>query len=241
MKTRLATILLEATGIGTALFIAQSAHCQTLVYANDTTYQNATFNFNNGAGFGEAGNEVVLAGGSAGDTSTFSYYITQAAVQFALTGTGTPTGSEQVELNFYENNGPIVYSYYNTPSSLIWSSGFSTLSSLGLSTFTDGSSLTYTPNVLVPADFTWTLVFQNLSPSESAGLALYSPATVGANFGDAWENVGTANTPVWDLVSAGSGDPALTFGATLSVPEPSTIALGVMGGCAILARLRRKS
>ncbi len=114
------------------------------------------------------------------------------------------------------------------------------MSAIGLSAFTQGQTLTYDPDVSVPDDFTWTMVFEDVPIGESAGMGLFSEPTgpsVGGNYGDAWINTGSG----WQLYVASPGNPSLQFGAILeAVPEPGVIALVVMGACAFLAR-RRKS
>ncbi len=222
-KKRGSPLLLQALAVGIVALLVQNAQSQGIVYNNSTTF-NGNFNFAAGT---QAGNEVVLAGSATSDT------ITQFQVQFDLTGAGAPNGGDGVEVQFYANTGATVNGYAS-PGTLLYSSGFSSLTS-----FTSGSTLTYSiPNVVVPKDFTWTLVFEGVPAGEAAGLGLFGPATVGGNYHDAWVNNGSA----WVLdVATGTGTPALEFGATLTaVPEPSTIALGVIGACAFLAR-RRKS
>ncbi|HZM06638.1 MAG TPA: PEP-CTERM sorting domain-containing protein [Candidatus Saccharimonadales bacterium] len=232
MNKRRASFLLKVLAVGVVASLAQNAQSQTIVYNNSTTFQD-NFTLNNF----QAGNEVVLAGTATSD------YLTQFKVQFDLINSGasplagTPTGTEGMEINFYQNNGAAV-SGYNSPGTQLYTTGFFTMSSVGLSAFTEGQTITISPNVVVPQDFTWTVAFQNVPASESAGLSLYHQATgptVGANFNDAWYNNGTA----WTLQVANAGSPPLQFGATASVPEPSTIALGVMGAGALLARRRK--
>ncbi len=91
---------LHALAVGVAALLAQNAQSQSVVYNNTSGY-NGNLTFNNA----EAGNEVVLAGSAA------SYYVTQFQVQFDLVNSGdsplsgTPTGNEEVEVNFYKNDG----------------------------------------------------------------------------------------------------------------------------------------
>jgi len=225
MKMIKAASLVARAGAMTMLAImAGTAKSQgNLVYANSTTFQGANFYYGNGS----AGNEVMLAG--TGPSSL----ITSFTLQFALVGNGAanPSGNEAVALRFYQNDGSLV-SGIPSPNTALYDSGFVTLNQVGLQTFTLGSTLTYDSSMLgggvvVPNDFTWAVTFANISPDELAGLALFSPATVGNNFGDAWVNTGSG----WQLQSAGSGNPPMEFGVQISgnsVPEPGSLCLALM-------------
>jgi hypothetical protein len=240
MKTQGKVLLLHGLAAGAMVLLAQNAQSQTTVYNNTSGY-NGNFNYNNAnpADSAEAGNEVVLAG------SALSDYISSFVVQFDLISSGAnplagaPTGNEEVEIDFYDNDGNLV-SGAKSPGTPIWSSGFSTMSQIGLTYFTEGSTLSYNPGVTVPQDFTWTMTFKDVPVGESAGLGLFSESggpSVGGNFEDAWVNTGSG----WQLDVAATGSPSLQFGAmVVAVPEPGTIVLGLMGACAFLAR-RRKS
>jgi hypothetical protein len=125
---------------------------------------------------------------------------------------------------------------------LIYDSGPVLLSSItGFGGFTTGMELDDTDlNITgVPQDFTWTLTFGNLGPNETAGLALYGPPAVGSNSGDSWINTSPGG---WTLETT-TGSTPLEYGAELyvtAVPEPNTIALGIMGACALFAARRKK-
>jgi len=219
MKMRKPTTLLvvPALIVGMFAFVSGTAFGQSVLYQDNTGNQNANFNYGNGS----AGNEVILAGSAAADL------VTSISFQFDLEGNGTtaPSGTEALELTLYKNDGALV-SGYASPGTVLYSSGFISLSSLGLSTFTSGSVLTFSASdlsggVIVPQDFTWIVTFENIPANELAGLSQYSPLTQGKNYGDAWVNTGSG----WTLDVAQSGAPPLTFGATISgtaVPEPST-------------------
>jgi hypothetical protein len=241
MKNRITSFFLQGLAAGVAAFLAQNAQSQ-VVYNN--TGQNGgtssgvgSYNYGNG----EVGNEIVLGTGS----GTFD--VGAFTLQFFLTGT-TFSGTPSVELNFYSE--PANNTAGTAPGALLYSSGFSTLTAF---TPASGQTLTYNPDVTVPADFTWTLVFSGVPAGDSAGLSIFNSSTkngsgipipaVGGNYNDAWVNSGTASSPTWTLVQStpNANSPGLQFGALVTaVPEPSTIALGVIGACSFLAR-RRKS
>jgi hypothetical protein len=223
------SLSLHALAVGAVVLLAQSAHSQQVLYNNTSTYQNANFDPASGVTFG---NEVVLSPTAPSDI------ISQFEFQFNLTGTAPFTGSEDIDVTFYANNSATLVNGSPAPGTVLWTSGNSTLASQELTAYTTGNTLTYSvPNVVVPRDFTWAVTFSNLQTGDSAGLGLYNPVTVGFNYDDAW----VETSGVWALDKASSGAPYL-FGAEITgtVPEPSTIALAVMGACGFLAR-RRKS
>lgn len=251
MKNRITFLFLQGLAAGVVAILAQTAQGQ-IVYNNTgqdggTSSQVGNYSFGNN-GNQQVGNEIVLG------TGVGVYDITSFAVQFFLSGT-TLSGNEQVTLSFYYNQGNGSVSGYNAPSkTAFWTSGATTLSSF---TSASGGVLVYTPDVTVTdPDFTWTLTFSGINDGvtgETAGLSIFNskntvggvpvPST-GANYNDAWVN----NGGTWSLVqtSPNPDNPGLQFGAIaqtgtpVTVPEPSTIALGVLGACGFLAR-RRKS
>jgi hypothetical protein len=231
MKNRFTPVFVSAFTVGVVTLVGQSAQAQTDLYDNTSTaYSGANFNFDSGGGGTvSAGNEVVLTGGSGG-----VYTVSQFAVQIDFTGTGTPQGS--VDVQFLQNNGP-AFNGYATPNTILWDAGATSLTSF---TTGGGEVLTYSvPNISVPQDFTYVVSFTGLSSTEVAGLSIYGAPTIGVDHNDAWVNT----TGSWTLEEAGTGQPSPQFGAQIKgtvVPEPSTIALGVMGACGFLARLRKK-
>ena len=188
----------------------------------------------------QVGNEIVLGNGVS------SYDITSFAFQFFLTGT-TFSGTPTVTLNFYLNNSPNTFNGNPDPGTKVYSSTYTATAFTAAS----GATLTFNPNVTVPADFTWTVTFSGVPSGDSAGLSIFNSSTVngsgvpipsvGGNYNDAWVNSGSG----WSLIqsSPNPNSPGLQFGAiaqSSSVPEPSTIVLGVLGACGFIAR-RRKS
>lgn len=229
MKNRFTPFFIHVLGVGAVALLCQNAQSQYLVYDNTGAYSGFNFNYDQGSSSAqEAGNEIVLAGSAAFDS------INQFQVQIDFTGTGTVTPGASVDLSFYQNNGPL-YNGYSGPGTLLWDAGATALTSF---TTGGGETLTYTvPNAVVPRDFTYIVTFNGLVSGETAGLSLYTGGTtgIGDNYKDAWVNTGSG----FVLQTATGTEQALEFGATASVPEPSTIALGVMGACAFLARRRK--
>lgn len=251
MKNRITFFFLQGLAVSAVAFLGQDAKAQTTLYDNSTTTQAGNYSYSLNGGFGEVGNEIVLAGGPDDYISSFGF-------QFFFTGSGTPSGSPSVTLNFYENNGGPVSGFPNTQfpaASPVFSQSFALTAFTG-STPGIGSgqaTLTFNPDVIVDQDFTWTVSFSGVASGESAGLSIFNgtknssgvpiPAT-GYNYNDAWVNSAAQGAaPSWSLVQANTGDPGLQFAAVASgtpVPEPTTIALGIIGAGSFLAR-RRKS
>lgn len=229
MKNRFTPFFAQALAVGAVAVLSQSAQSQTTLYDNTSTYSGDAFNYSTVGGTVSAGNEVVLNG-------TFpSYAISTFQVQYDFTGSGTAAAI--VDASFYANTGTAFNGYPGPAATSLWDAGNFTLTSF---TTGAGNTLTYTvPGTVVPKDFTWVVTFSGLAAGQSAGLSLYGPAATGQNYHDAWINSGTG----WSLVQASGSNPALEFGAKLTgtgVPEPSTIAMGVMGACAFLVRRFKK-
>jgi len=228
MKNRFTPLFAQALAVGAVAVLTQSAQSQTTLYDNTATYSGANFNYGVAGSTVSAGNEVVLNG-----TAT-SYAISQFQVQYDFTGSGT--AAAVVDASFYANTGAPFNGYATPAASTLWDAGNFTLSAF---TTGAGNTLTYTvPNTVVPKDFTWVVTFSGLAAGQAAGLSLYGPAATGQNYHDAWINSGTG----WSLVQASGSNPAMEFGAKITgtaVPEPSIIAMGVMGACGFLARRRK--
>jgi len=241
MNNRTMRFSLGAFAVCAIALLAQNGQSQT-VYNNSTTFT-GDFNYGNN----QAGNEVILSGSTAGDEIT-SFAFQYDFLNSALSTTGSPGGTETATLTFYNNWGPTgatKVSGYTVPQAppLFTSSAVN----IG-GAFTTGSTATFSiangglpaNGVDVPQIFTWTVTFANVGASENAGLALFGPATVGQNYGDAWYGA-PGTSPTWALDVASAGNPALTFGATVSaVPEPSSLGLFAMGGFGLLASGWRK-
>jgi hypothetical protein len=199
MNERTAHVFLRALAAGAIALLAQNAQSQTL-YSDTNTTQNGNFNYFNA----EAGNQVVLAGTSPSDV------ITNFEFQFDFIGTTGASGNETADLRIYANNGPLV-SGYPSPGTVLFDSGPFNIGELG---YIAGVTATFNQaqlggGVLVPQNFTWTVTFAGLTAGENAGLALYSPATIGTNFNDAWVNAGSG----WQLDVAEMSYPPLDFAA----------------------------
>jgi hypothetical protein len=145
------------------------------------------------------------------------------------------------------NNGSPVNGYASPGATPFYDSGPVSLASIGLSptarrtlVFTAGTDFPSAGLLIPTSDMTWTIQFAGMGLTDSVGVDLYYPATVGQTYGDYWAYNGTS----WSL-ETNSLVPLSSFGAsmTATVPEPSTLSLSLLGGIGVLAlarRLRRK-
>ena len=217
-----------ATCVAVALAIAsthQTAFALDLVYSNATTDLGVNFNPGNNS---EVGNEVVLAG-----TSRLVTFF-----RFQYFDTGGLINDDTADIRFYENNGPMV-SGADSPGTLLYDSGAFAIPSTPRQTMIlDQSDLD--GGILVPTDFTWTVTF---SGSDTNGLSLYAPPTVGSNFADEWVNTGSG----WVLETAIDPTDPLEFAAVIgaTAPDSSSLPVSALGvliclGGATIAKIKNR-
>ena len=210
---------------------------QTVIFNNTTNDLLARFN----PGTTQVGNEILLAPGTPRFLTDFSF-------EFWGTNTASPgnvsfAGPVTAEVRFYVNNGPLSSGVPSPGTTPFYDSGPISLASIG-ATPTARNTLVFTAGpdfpsegLLVPSsDITWTVQFAGMGATDSVGVDLYYPATVGQTYGDYWSYNGTS----W-LLETNSVVPLSSFGAYMAatVPEPSSVALSLVGGLGILALARR--
>ncbi len=219
--------------VGVTFFGASAS--ASIVYDNSTQYLGSFTDQNNF----EAGDEIQLAGTDRTMTSfSFEYSL--------YSDSGAVSGNETAELFIRARDGN---PNGLTPGTILYDSGVISLAgrqnAAGFGTITaDNTSVLLPPS----GDVVWTVKFSGIENTpdpahagqfvgEHAGLLYYGPVTVGSSFDDYWINRGSG----FELVSVdGITD---NFGAQLTaVPEPSTIALILIGASALgVARFRRQS
>jgi hypothetical protein len=215
---------------------------QTVIFNNTTNDLVTRFN----PGTTQVGNEILLAPGTPRFLTDFSF-------EFWGTNTASPgnasfAGPVTAEVRFYLNNGPLSSGVPSPGTTPFYDSGPLSLAGIGAAptarntlVFTAGADFP-TPGLLLPSsDITWTVQFAGMGATDSVGVDLYYPGTVGQTYGDYWAYNGTS----W-LLETNSLAPQSSFGAYMeaTVPEPSTLSLSLLGGAGILAlarRLRRKA
>lgn len=157
------------------------------------------------------GNQITLAG------------TDRTVVEFDLVlSSSLPTSLSCLTLAFYAPDPDTGY-----PGDHLWADTANNVSVNGITTVTFN-----VPNVVVPDTFVWVAG----ADSASAGLATYSPPTVGASGNYYWDydHIGD-----WWYALHFENNPVANFGAkVLAVPEPTSLGLLALGG--LLAVCRRK-
>ena len=225
-----ACLTISALAFGFVLPLA----AQTTIYNNSVNDLAIRFN----PGTSEIGNEIVLGG--------TDRYLQQFSFEWwgLSSNPNSFAGQVQARVEFYLNNGPLFNGYATPGPTAFYDSGwFSVPSPSPRSTFvfsTAGGDFS-SGGLLLPvvSNMTWTVQFQGMGLGDSVGVDMYGPPTVGQNFGDFWQRVGTS----WILTTNSLTPPYAGFAAdmtaTATVPEPSVIALSVLGGLGLLTAVRR--
>jgi hypothetical protein len=199
----------------------------SIVYDNTTTSLNnravySVVSSSAGAPFGnsEFGDQVFLTGSDRRVSDfQFDYFVSANA-----------SGNETGELRFYQNNGG---TSGTTPGTLIYTSGEFSLDK-GFQTV-----VAQALSVTVPNTFTWTVVFRGVESTENVGLRLFNPPTTGASLDDYWFK--NADSTWSTLLIDGGVTPANFAARITAVPEPSTIALALLGAIGLLGFKRSRN
>ena len=207
----------------------------------------------------EYGNQVFFAGGHSIVSITsfsFEYY----AIGGGAGGTSF-SGSPTVDVRWYLNDGPLTVNGYQSPSTLVFNTGPIPLTptsvapsgtpsatgapwSLTISGSDFGSSGSHTVNLAnsVGGGLTWTVQFAGLGTGDNLGVVLAgAPTVAGSSIGnDYWLNSSgswSLRTDLSDPIPS-SDNIAQTWIGT-AVPEPSTLALSLVGGFGLLMAVLR--
>jgi hypothetical protein len=231
MKKAFKSIYLITGGLWLALVIPASAATQTIFNnsVNDLLYR-----FNPGTN--QVGDQIVVGGSPAFRNLTmfsFEYWGTNTANPLVF------SGNVKARVRFYENDGP-QFNGYDTPGTKFYDSDWFSIVPTNRSTLVFSGGSDFGGGVLpLPADeFTWTVQFSGMDLTDSVGLDIYSPPTVGQDYPDYWAYTGGN----WLLLTNNDGIP-MNFAAKMdAVPEPSAAVLSLMGGLGLLlaaGKLRR--
>ena len=192
----------------------------------------------------EVGDQIILAPGTPRNLGYFDF-------EYWGWNTSTPgsfAGDVQARVRFYHNNGD-PFNGYATPSTMFYDSGWFGGSTNGAFLVPTGPTPGYPANDLFHGGCRFcqrralASLMSSLGPSSSGGwdltdtvgVDLYSPPTVGQNYPDYWEN--TDGLGGWTLLT---NTVPMDFGARFyAVPEPSSLALSLIGGLGILTLARR--
>lgn len=193
----------------------------------------------------------IISGNIVGDEINFapgtSRILTNFSFQYWALHNGTAPGNftpdMSVRVRFYLNDGPIGISGYRTPSL----TPFYESTEFFFNAATDRSTLNYTlgtdfgvsglfiPTTAVFTNITWAVQFGGGTSGDTAGLDVFGPPSVGSSFNDYWQFSGGT----WNLLT---NTIPMNFAAQFqagTVPEPSTVVLGVLGGLGFLVFGRR--
>jgi hypothetical protein len=228
----------NALWVAGALFIGLTLPLRAATIFNNSTNDLLT-RFNPGTN--EVGDEILLGGPER--------YITAFSFEFWGINTANSNsfaGPVQARVRFYENNGT-PFNGYATPGTSFFDSGwFSIGSPTSRSTavfqgtdFTPGGQ--FIPIPITASNMTWSVQFDGMGATDSAGVDIYSPPTVGGDYPDYWQYDGGGWTLLTNTVPMNF---AAYMDANSTIPEPSVVTLSLVGGLGILGfayRLRRKS
>src|ERR1019366_1410134 len=187
---------------------------QTVIF-NNMTHDLAT-RFNPGTT--EVGNEILLP-----PSPSTPWHLTDFSFEFWGTNTASPgnvsfAGAVTAELRFYVNNGALSSGVPSPGATPFYDSGPLSLASIGLTptarrtlVFTAGTDFPSAGLLIPTSDMTWTIQFEGMGSTDSVGVDLYYPATVGQTYGDYWAYNGTS----WSL-ETNSLVPLSSFGASMT-------------------------
>jgi hypothetical protein len=168
-----------------------TAQPDSVLYWNFETDLGARFD----PGSSEIGDEIVLAGAPPGN----AYVITNFSLNYWASNL---SAGAQMQVRFYNNDGPAYGATASTPGTLLFDSGRFTIAALP-GTYTERSMLVFDTDfgsgLRVPRSFTWTVQFFNLGVGASAGVGgvdLFSPPSIGLNYPDYWLRTGPHD---WEL------------------------------------------
>ena len=183
----------------------------------------------------EVGDEILL-----GSTER---YLTNFSFEYWGVNADHPAtfaGTIQARVEFYVNNG-LPFNGYATPGTKFFDSGWFLVpapTDRNTFVFTAGADFP-TGGLFMPvtSNMTWSVKFEGMQLGDSVGVDLYSPPVVGHDYPDYWQN----NGGTWSLMTnSGPVDFAAVMQASgTAVPEPSTLALSILGGLGLLMVARR--
>jgi hypothetical protein len=215
--------------------------CAALSFAMILTGSAATTIFDNSVndlstrfdpGTTQVGDQILLA--------STERMLTMFSFEYWGVNTANPTafaGPVEARVRFYDNTGT-AFNGYSSPANSFFDSGWFSVNPTERSTLVFAAGVDFpSTGLFIPVnEMTWSVQFQGMGATDTVGLDIYSPPTVGQDYPDYWENDGG-----WMLKT---NTVAVNFAAKMDaiVPEPSSAVLSILGGAALLlaaGRLRR--
>lgn len=203
--------------VALATNIAATAFAQV----EEVVYDNTSVNLNQFVSrAGEIGDEFRPAG-NAREMTRFDFQTFSQNLE----------GDEEITLRFYEITDPSAGNF--TVGNLLYEQAGINLSEGSQVHIVSGISVDLRPVNL------WTIEVNNLDVDDVAGLVVFDGPTIGRSFDD-FVLRGEGATD-FELAQIGISAPANFAARVTAVPEPSTIALGILGLLTFLGFRRRQS
>jgi len=218
------TGLTAAACLAVSAFMGVTASAQSIIYDNSS----GPLGQRTGEGNTEIGDQVQFAGTARTvQQISFEYFV-------------TPGGSGNETATFFMYR---IDSVTKLPSSLLYTSPTFNLVPAQAGGF--GTATINGISVDVPDQIAWTVSFQGLEGTESAGLLFYNPPSVGSSPTFVDPQDGTVhdyflrhNVSGWQVLDTPNLVDNLNVRFT-AVPEPSTVAL-MLGGLLTMGVIRRR-
>jgi len=227
--------------VGVAVLSSRNAAAQVVVYSNVGSYDYNAFFLGSAQNGQSIGNEITVNAGVSSLTSFSILYYTALPTLPANVG---------VDIRFSLNDGSLFNGYYPEPNTVFFDSGWRyntsgaipgngyNYLSYSAANFSSGALDNWSPNFVLPSDFTFSITWTNLTSGNEIAMPL-ALNTPGVSTGNYWfENNGS-----WSLLTNTVTGPG-NLVVDIEVPEPSFFALGMtsIGGVLLFGskKLRRK-
>ena len=204
-----------------------------IVYDNTSTDTGYNLSVTNGQ---MVGDQIILNSSTPVTLTSFSFEFYSPNATF--------TGSVMGEVWLYANDGAgtLLSGGYATPSTvLLDSTPFSLSTAQQYTSASPGGPFDvatlnfdllpngYPTGLVVPTNFTMVVSFTGLTGSDSVGVELFNPVTVGQNYPDYWYLNNGEPSSNWSLLT--NSVTPVNFGAQFvgTVPEPSMVSFALAG------------
>jgi hypothetical protein len=180
---------------------------------------------------------------------TVPEYLTNFSFQY-YSPVLTYSGSVQMDVRIYANDGTPPFNGYATPGTILFDSGnFSLPNPWSLPSATNSATVVFqlsdllsgtvpwNQSLSLPTNFTFSVTVSGMIGADAVGLPIFGQAQVGWNAGDYWYDV-SGN---WQLLTNGPVAFGSQFlGQTTPTPEPTVLCLGALGAATLMVLARRR-